>query len=145
MHYCAALVLLACASAGHEHLSPDLDISAIQEIEVKISGVSIETDFMTVPFEGQVVFRPARLASVAATQMQVLRQDPRRREPYPVSIAIDKGGRFSEQVRLMVCRMGKNEWPHWPTFIFTAPGCKDQRITLSTSSRHHRVKMSCAE
>jgi hypothetical protein len=141
----ASVALPACASDHHQDPHASFDISAIEEIEVKTSGASIETDFMTVPFEGQILLRLANGAQIPSAEVHVYRQDPRRGEPYGVTLALDQDGHFSEQVTLLVCRSGRHEWPHWPTFIFTAPGCTDARVTLSGRSRPYRITMSCSD
>jgi len=147
---CALLALGAagsCATTRPTEAAP-VTLQSIPEIEVKVSGASIETDLVPVVFAGRLLYEAPDGTSKPIRNVSVRRQD-RGREPYPVKLAIDSMGSFSQRISLLVCRGNspgepQTEWPQRAVFIFRARGCAEKRLEVGLDYQPADIRLDCA-
>jgi hypothetical protein len=137
----------ACVTKKEKILEPDfgdIDIDLNSIGEIKIGPISLgEINFMTVHFEGQIIFEKLENFKHPSKKITVYRDDKDKFSPKQVNFSFDEKYYFSEEISLMVCIFGDHEYPHWPIFTFQAKGCKKEEVRINKNWTSEKIKMSC--
>jgi hypothetical protein len=149
---------IGCASAPPETGPPSdatyrdepLDISAIEDIAVKVSEVAVGSSVRYITFEGSIVRKSKSGDLLPLANASVFLEDEEG-EWIPADVEIDPTGHFERQLQVLECTLYEDGKPTSTlpkpefVFLFRANGCKDKRIVVKDNWAPQRIKLKCPD